>query len=64
MAEKKEELELEEAVGKLANRLKNISDSRILLPGIPTKELKETLERVWNFIDVCKLTFGEDVTKM
>ena len=57
------EVELEEAVGTLSGRLNGISDDRILLPGIPTKDLKKILTRVQDFIDFCKFTFGEDVTK-
>ena len=57
------EVELEEAVGTLSGRLDRISDDRILLSGISTKDLKRILTRVQDFIDFCKFSFGEDITK-
>lgn len=57
------ETELEEAVGTLSNKLSRINDDRVLLAGISTKDLKRILTRVEDFIDFCKFSFGEDVTK-
>jgi len=59
---KTENVELEELIGKLYNEIKNVDDSTTITENLTVGNLKTITEKMWTFIDFCKIEFGEEIT--
>jgi hypothetical protein len=55
-------VELEELIGKLYNEIKNVDDPTTITENLTVGNLKTITEKMWAFIDFCKIEFGEDIT--
>lgn len=55
-------MELEEHVGKIHQKLKDVSPNMVIVDDITVGEIVNLLINVRSFIDYCKFEFGNDIT--